>query len=122
MELNKENLMREIEARKGLIISEAALKTDCLLSSYYQLISDYNLSPTMKSEIASFFEEEPTNWNYFYNKCHLIPEKEEEANIYLNEDIYDFFNEIAPEGYYFGNTEGDGACFGFFETKDESEF
>lgn len=122
MELTKENLIREIIAKEGLIISEATLKTDDLLTTYYQLIKDYNLSEEKANTIKSFFDNEPTTTNYYYNRCHLIPEKEEEAQDFLNNDLFYFLSDIAPDGYYFGNTEGDGACFGFFKYEDEEDF
>lgn len=121
MNLTKENLVQEIIAKNGLVISEATLKTDDLLSTYYQLIKDYHLSGKVMNEISQFFDEEPTTINYFYGVCHIFREKEEEAREYLNDFLYDFFNEICPEGYYFGNTEGDGACFGFFKCEEEDE-
>lgn len=43
MEFTKVNLVQKIIAQKGLIVSEATLKTDDLLSSYYQLIKDLSL-------------------------------------------------------------------------------
>jgi hypothetical protein len=122
MEFTKVNLVQKIIAQKGLIVSEATLKTDDLLSSYYQLIKDYNLSEKMANTIKNFFDEEPTNYNYFYSRCHLLPEKEEEAQDFLNNDLFYFLSDIAPDGYYFGNNEGDGACFGFFKYEDEEEF
>lgn len=33
--------------------------------------------------------------------------------------IFVIMNSIAPEGCYFGSSEGDGACFGFWECEDE---
>ena len=121
MELTKENLVREIIAEEGLVVSEATLNTAALLTTYYQLIQDYNLSKEIAKTIRDFFDEEPTATNYFYNRCKLLPEKEEEAQMFLNEDLFDFLNDIAPDDYYFGNTDGDGACFGFFKYEEEEE-
>jgi hypothetical protein len=33
----------------------------------------------------------------------------------------DYFNSFAPEGFYFGTTEGDGACFGWFKYETGEE-
>lgn len=118
MELTKENLVKEIIAKEGLIISEATLNVEDLLSTYYQLIKNYNLSEEITKTIRDFFDEEPTIFNYFYNKCHILSIKEEEAREFLDEDLFDFLCNIAPDGYYFGNTEGDGACFGFFKNEE----
>lgn len=119
MKLTVENLKHEIIAKEGLVISEATLKIEDLLSTYYQLIKNYHLSDTRMEEIQSFFDEEPTAYNYFYNIAHLLGDKEEEATEYLNESLFDFFNEICPEGFYFGSNEGDGACIGFFKYDEE---
>ncbi len=36
-------------------------------------------------------------------------------------ELVEALNYAAPEGYYFGSTEGDGACFGFWETDEQRE-
>lgn len=41
----------------------------------------------------------------------------EEAMDILN-DLFDTLNNNAPEGYYFGTLEGDGAAFGFWKEED----
>jgi hypothetical protein len=46
---------------------------------------------------------------------------EEEKEIILNEDIFDYLNNISPIGCYFGSTEGDGSDFGFWENEEEEE-
>ena len=35
----------------------------------------------------------------------------------LVDTLFTVLNGIAPEGYYFGSSDGDGACFGFFEAE-----
>lgn len=119
MELTKENLVKKIIAEGGLVVSTDTLNTADLLTTYYQLIQDYNLSKEMVKTIRDFFDEEPTATNYFYSRCKLLPEKEEEAQMFLNEDLFDFLNDVAPEGFYFGSNESDGACIGFFKYDEE---
>jgi len=40
--------------------------------------------------------------------------RSEEMSYILNEDIWDAMQNIAPEGHYFGASEGDGSDFGFW--------
>jgi hypothetical protein len=39
----------------------------------------------------------------------------------LNEDIWDAMNEIAPHGYHFGSSEGDGSDYGYWKFDDEDD-
>ena len=38
------------------------------------------------------------------------------------EDLFNAMKTIAPKGYYFGATEGDGSDFGFWEICPEDDF
>ena len=37
------------------------------------------------------------------------------------EELFDLLNGLAPEGYYFGAHEGDGADFGFWKTEERGQ-
>lgn len=39
----------------------------------------------------------------------------EELSYFINEQLFDSLNELAPSGYYFGSHIGDGANFGYWE-------
>lgn len=47
---------------------------------------------------------------------------EEDLDYFLNEELFDFMNDIAPEGCYFGANEGDGAAFGFWQVLEEGDY
>lgn len=42
-------------------------------------------------------------------------------NYILNEDIWDAMNEIAPHGYHFGSSEGDGSDYGYWKVDNYNE-
>jgi len=56
----------------------------------------------------------PTYTNQFYSRITIPENKQEEAG-YIWEEVFDYFNNICPANYFFGATDGDGACFGFFK-------
>lgn len=43
----------------------------------------------------------------------------EEEDYFLNEDLGEYMNKIAPEGCYFGSHPGDGSDFGFWEIEED---
>src|SRR5690606_18831625 len=43
----------------------------------------------------------------------------EDVSYFLNEELWDVLNDYAPDGYYFGNTEGDGSDFGYWKIEEE---
>ena len=45
----------------------------------------------------------------------------EDMSYILNEDIWDAMNEIAPDGYYFGASDGDGADYGYWKVDNYNE-
>jgi hypothetical protein len=59
MKLTVENLKHEIIAKEGLVISEATLKVEDLLSTYYQLIKNYHLSDTRWKKFSLFLMKNP---------------------------------------------------------------
>lgn len=43
----------------------------------------------------------------------------EQCSYFLNEELFDRLNDIAPEGYFFGSHPGNGSDYGFWEVEDE---
>lgn len=118
--MSRETLQAEIIAHEGIILSDGTLNLQHLLPSAYDFIVSHGLSDELEKAIEGVFVgEKPTYYNQFYGKTKLNEDKREEAEWLWNEDVYNLFNEIAPLGFYFGCTEGDGACIGFFRYEEE---
>ena len=46
---------------------------------------------------------------------------DQEAAGYVVESLFDLLDDLAPEGHYFGATEGDGSDFGFWQSDDDGD-
>jgi len=132
--MSKEQLQKEIISKEGIIFSEGTYNLTHLLPSAYDLIKQYRLDKedNKAAEICKNIEkifintdpedkEEylPTYRNQYYNEIYIPEENQEEASIFFNEDIFNYFNDIAPEGFYFSSHPGDGSCFGFWKIEEE---
>ena len=120
---NKKDLQELIIKKEGLIFSEGTLNLTHLLAAAYDLIVEFNLDSNLEKDIEKVFTNDeknlPTYHNQYYGYIEIPKDKEEEASYIFNEDIFNLFNDVAPEGFYFGNIEGDGACFGWFVIEEE---
>jgi hypothetical protein len=61
-------------------------------------------------DICAKLEEIYDDWNQHY---------EDDVADFIFHDFFDFMNEVAPEGCYFGPLEGDDSWFGFWEFQEE---
>ena len=119
--MSADALKEKIAEDEGLILSTDTLRSSDLLHSAYLLIFDYDLDPDFLVELDEIFE--GTDIHSF-----LPDELEERINLgdlsekaswLWNEEIFSYFNDIAPDGYHFSSSEGDGALFGFFKIEPE---
>lgn len=72
--------------------------------------------PTAASAVTNEYSEE--GWPYSMAGLHYgdpFADVQEELAPYLMEDLFNALNEAAPEGCYFGASEGDGTDFGYWE-------
>jgi hypothetical protein len=117
-----EKVQEFILAHDGFIVSTDTLRTEDLLGSVYNFLGrfiHYEDARKVCEEIAGYFTEEPTPFNRYYGRTEL--KDLESATEYYQDTVFNMLNEIAPEGYYYGSTEGDGACIGFFQYMEEDE-
>ena len=105
--MSKDDLRKDILQEKGFTFSQSTLRAEDLLASAYNLIEEYNIRTPLRKELQEILATIDSN-GYF------PPEKWEEAQYLLNEDVFYFLEELAPEGYYFGSLPGDGSHFGWW--------
>lgn len=116
----KRQLQQTIRNEEGIILSTDTLNVQHLLPAVYDMIVGYNLRTNIKKQIQEVFEgDEPTFSNQFYGKATIPESKHDEARQLFDEDVWDYMNDCAPAGYYFGCMDGDGACIGFFQCEEE---
>lgn len=112
-----------IKENKGYIISEATLLTSDLCQEAYRVIGIFNIRPKFRRELAYLIGDKHIEWGFSDNILdNYESELGQQASWLWNEDIFHYFNYIAPKGYYFGSHEGDGACIGWFQYDEEECF
>jgi hypothetical protein len=122
------DLQKTIRKEGCYILSDGTLNLTHLLPCAYDLIVSYNMQTTLKKDIESVFiptekadyklEKLPTYYNQYHGNVEISNSKMEEASMIWNEDIYNYFNAISPNGYYFGSSEGDGALIGWWKIEE----
>lgn len=98
------------EDLKGATISHGSLTSGTLLCKFIDILEE--IEPTRALQYRLDFQQ------YTGFPIHEEVEETEEVSIMLHE-LFDVLDELAPDGYMFGATEGDGTCFGFWESIDD---
>lgn len=98
------------------VVSEGTLKTDDLADAFYStakaLFEQYGHSeacPEMTFQRLEDIEREIAALKVYDSEDQLSD---------VLEELDNYINSILPEGYEFGAQEGDGACFGIWQTED----
>lgn len=124
------DLLNNVIAKNGsFILSSGTLNVIDLLSSSHEMLNTMGINSKLRVEIENLFE--PKEGVYDLDTEDSLPQavwrgsatiadsKLEEANELWNEDVFDYFNEIAPEGYSFASSEGDSSLIGWFRIEEE---
>ena len=79
-------------------ISEGTLRTEDLINTFMDFLEEHKHHHVEEMQVI----------------LDTISREEEDMSLFLNEDIWDAMNDLAPSYCFFGPHEGDGACFGFW--------
>jgi hypothetical protein len=82
--------------------SEGTLRNEDLAPKFLDLLGD--LDPLASSYYRAEWETATGDSEWQYD---------------ILSDLFDRLNDFAPEGYYFGAHEGDGACFGYWQVEED---
>jgi hypothetical protein len=130
----KKDFQKKVRQDGGYILSDGTLNEEHLLAKAYDFIKGWNVKSEIPShiiEVYKFDEDyQPQKGDdismrelVYWGRAELKDDTKSMDSIswLWNETIFKFFNEISPNGYIFGSSEGDGACIGWFKY-DEEEF
>lgn len=109
------------EELKGQIVSSGTLRTEDLLATFTEKVAELMPDAGVIADCRNILR----LINTFAESALMFPELDDlhyEAKMLVNEDLFELLNELAPEGYYFGAHEGDGALFGFWPDPEYEHF
>lgn len=101
------------------IISTDTLRTRDLIPAFMWALEDRapETAAKLRKEYAEVFEA-LDSLDHFLDP---IPTLAQDDAGFLLAELDDALNEHAPAGCYFGASDGDGACFGFWSFEEEDE-
>ncbi|MBR4407410.1 MAG: hypothetical protein IKT27_03755 [Clostridia bacterium] len=99
-----------VEALKDKVVSDGTLKPEDLIPKFLNALKH---DETAHSKFLKDYPEilEIQSWD----------DVDDETKSMLVDELTDALNGIAPDGYFFGASEGDGACFGFWKVGNNDE-
>ena len=100
----------------GIIISVNTLKTRDIISKVGDFLDSiiYSEATNIK-EIERMVERINCLLDTYKTLEDEEFEQEEDVKWFYNYELLEFMQELSPEGFYFGSSEGDGACIGYFK-------
>ena len=108
---NESTKSEGVEALKDKVVSDGTLKPEDLIPKFLNALKH---DETAHSKFLKDYPEilEIQSWD----------DVDDETKSMLVDELTDALNGIAPDGYFFGASDGDGACFGFWKVDpDESK-
>ena len=125
---------RQVQYQEGYVFSDGTCNPQHLLAKAFDLINFLNGNEELMLKIWNQFKwnqtghaDFPTSesycdlFRYQYTSWAEIKNSSEAMELWC-EEVFDYFNEIAPNGYHFSSSEGDGALFGWFKIEEETGY
>ena len=101
-----DTLRADIIARGGMCVSSNTTRADHLIVAFSNILSRYGIRCTLLNEAMNRMRIWQEMDMRIYEPC--------EKDRRLLENLFDFMEALAPEGFWFGAQVGDPACFGFW--------
>lgn len=110
---------------EGITVSQGTLNTIDLVCAFIDFINDYteNNDDIIKQAyrlLSVEYDEVDSLVNaQYYDEIDINYVNLDNLNDFLNNDLFEKMEELAPKGFYFSSQEGDGACFGYWMIRGE---
>jgi len=99
-------------------ITHGTFRTQDLVEAYMEVLQEH--APDVYSNMADEFAEAFGAYPCAFEDDSVVWYTDWVSS-WLNDDIFDAMCEIAPPGFYFGATEGDGSDIGYWRCPDDEE-
>ncbi len=103
---------------RNAIVSDGTLNPDHLIPKYLRWLGSFKWRPVIQHQV----EELENQWEELQTKGDEVTDDDVD-NMVERDDILEslanLMMDLAPEGSYFGSSEGDGALIGFWEYENE---
>ena len=106
-----------VKKEEGYTLSTCTLRTHDLCAAAISLFEE--IDPEFLADEARDNPEGMSEFERLSELPWLERGEHEEALSYLWEALYERAQELAPDGFFFGASEGDGAHLGWFKYEDE---
>jgi len=101
-------------------ITEGTLRVEDLLAAYISALENA-IDPDDLSRDAESARAFLVEANAFYRRCDVHNDNDLQQAYFLLDDLSNRISECAPEGFYFGAHEGDGALIGIWPVEDDTQ-
>lgn len=99
----------------GTSLSWGTMRDEDLYNAFMSFISHYDLKRSLEiREKYSYCLDEEGNLLDTFEYPNLL----DDVSWLINEELFGYLNDIAPDGCYFGAHSGDGSDYGFWQVEE----